>query len=84
VVDAALRAWERLAPGVARKDVEAAFELDGGLQTLRSSRYALRACRSIKIDVQFTIEGDRDPIELLATDIVEEISRPYLELPFTD
>jgi hypothetical protein len=69
--------------GDARASLEDSFELDGGLQFAGESVYAFKKCRFIKIDVQFKT-GAPEQIDLLPTDKIIKISRPYLEYPFRD
>ena len=84
LVQGALKASEELKPGMSRKDVEAQFTFDGGMQTGYWGRYVFRRCHSIKIDVRFTGALDGHGAEGLPTDRIAGVSRPYLETPFMD
>jgi hypothetical protein len=66
-------------PGMTRVDLLKVFAEDGGLNTIPASRYTLKSCPYIKVDVQFnTTYGikyrERPDSELRIT----KISAPYL------
>ena len=84
VVQQALFAAKGLDPGKTRADVEANFEMDGGLQTTDTVRYVFKNCRAIQILVRF--EGDEPgrPAAALPTDRIVTVSRPYLEYQAMD
>jgi hypothetical protein len=84
LVQDALKASDAVKPGMSRKDVEAQFESDGGMQTGAWGRYVFRRCRTIKIDVRFTGADEGTGAAMLPTDKVLGASRPYLEIPFAD
>ena len=78
-------------PGMSRRDLRRLFRPDGGLQTIPSSRYVLKSCAMIKIDVKFALpegaaredfrEEDERGDEALR---ITEVSKPYLEPEATD
>ena len=84
VVQDALKASDALKPGMSRKDLEERFEPDGGMQTGGWGRYVFRRCRTIKIDVRFSGAEEGRGAEMLPTDKLVGVSRPYLETPFMD
>jgi hypothetical protein len=84
LVQDALKASDGLKPGMSRKDVEAQFEPDGGIQTGGWGRYVFRRCRAIKIEARFTGADEGTGAAMLPTDRVLGLSRPYLEVPFAD
>ena len=84
LVHSAIASAAELKPGATRADVERNFELDGGLQFTKKSTYSLKACHSIKIEVEFSAEGIEERAEPLSTDKVVSVSKPYLEYPFKD
>ena len=78
-------------PGMSRRDLRRLFRPDGGLQTIPSSRYVLKSCALIKVEVKFALpEGAgrvdfRDENEAADAALkITEVSRPYLEPEATD
>ena len=69
-------------PGTTYAEFTKTFDLDGGLNTVPASRFALRECPAIKVDVSFNdVERGRHP----APDTkIASISKPYLERPYLD
>ncbi|HEV2315182.1 MAG TPA: hypothetical protein VGR94_07740 [Candidatus Acidoferrales bacterium] len=74
--------------GMTRREVEKHSTLDGGLQffstTRSTARYVYLKCEFIKLDIGFksAVRGKqnlRSP-----NDIVEKVSKPYLEYPVMD
>jgi hypothetical protein len=68
--------------GQKRSSLEQNWTPDGGLQFPNSTRYSLRSCESVKIDVAFTQENGNafdDPNAVIA-----KISSPYLQYPVMD
>lgn len=84
MVQDALQASDALKPGMSREKLESQFEPDGGLQTGAWGRYVFRRCRTIKMDVRFVGAEEGRGAEMLPTDRIAGVSRPYLELPFAD
>lgn len=97
--DEAQRRWlaERYAeavsvrPGMSRRDLRRLFRPDGGLQTIPSSRYVLKSCGMIKVEVKFDLpegalrEDFSDENELIDDRVkITEVSKPYLEPGATD
>jgi uncharacterized protein YecT (DUF1311 family) len=79
----ALKQISELRPGDSRMLLERNFEQDGGLQFARHSRYVLKKCQFIKVDVEFSGEGI-DNRAALPSDTVVRVSRPYVEYPSAD
>jgi hypothetical protein len=84
MVQQALTAAKNIKLGMTRRDVEKAFQLDGGLVFPTETRYTYADCPFIKIDVTFKSSkpdfgGGFDP-----ADEVVQVSKPYLEGPFAD
>ena len=70
--------------GMTRREVEKYFSPDGGLQSFSTTRYVYLKCEFIKVNISFksALRGKqnlRSP-----DDIVENVSKPYLEYPVTD
>lgn len=71
-------------PGMHRRDLAALFHADGGLTFFGGpQRYILKECSLIKIDVQFKMSSDKSVSEN-PDDVIESVSKPYLEYPFMD
>ena|SRR5215831_13285203 len=73
-----------LKPGASRAQLEKAFLLDGGMQFAGHTRYVFRTCHYIKLDVIFAGDGIDRRTELLSTDKIVNVSKPYLDFPVTD
>ena len=78
-------------PGMSRRDLRRLFRPDGGLQTIPSSRYVLKSCAMIKVEVKFELpegasrEDFRDENVLIDDRLkITEVSKPYLEPEATD
>jgi hypothetical protein len=84
IITDALKAAADLKVGDTRADVERSFELEGGLQSRTKSRYVFKKCSYIKIDVEFTGKGDSSPAGFPSTDIIVQVSKPYLEYSIED
>jgi hypothetical protein len=79
----ALKEIGELKSGDSRAQLERSFELDGGLQVSRDSRYVFKKCQYIKVQVEFSTSGN-ETASLLPTDKIVKISRLYLENPVYD
>jgi hypothetical protein len=81
----AISAVGKLKEGSIRSEVERDFILDGGLQSRGTSRYIFKNSRYIKIEVTFSNdERSGSWIDGSPEDRVVNVSKPYLEYPFTD
>jgi hypothetical protein len=72
-------------PGMSRADLLRVFKEDGGLQRIPATRYLLKSCNMIKIEVEFDTEygaayEEKPDVELKIT----KVSQPYLEYPHMD
>jgi hypothetical protein len=81
IIREAIKSVDDLKVGETRAEVERSFELDGGRQSRKTSRYLFKKCNYIKIDVEFSIKGDANPWVFSPADVIVHISRPYLESP---
>ena len=98
VVDPALtRAMEQvlkdvssIQSGMTRAELLRVFTTEGGLSTRDQQRYAYRRCPLIKVIVTFRRPDDADgdwggaPEEERAADIIQSISKPFLEYSIMD
>jgi hypothetical protein len=66
-----------------RSDVEAHFELDGGLQFREKAVYVYRKCPYLKIDVEFKADPAVEKA-LAPNDTVISVSRMYVDFPARD
>ncbi len=48
-------------PGMSRMDLLKVFEVEAGLQAMLPTRYALKSCPMMKVDVTFDGAGKRSP-----------------------
>jgi hypothetical protein len=72
-------AWiATIKPGMTRSDLLRAFTTEGGLSTRRHRTYVLKQCRTIKVDVEFSISENE------AEDKITQISKPYLDYGIYD
>ena len=78
-------------PGMSRRELRRLFRPDGGLQTIPSSRYVLKSCGMIKVEVRLELpegasrEDFRDENDLIDARMkITEVSKPYLEPEATD
>jgi len=84
-IDKTMRQIATIHPGMKRSELAALFRPDGGLSTQTEERYLFKECQVIKIDVHFKpakSEGEwkfEDP-----DDVIESISKPYLQYPIYD
>ncbi len=87
-IDAILRECYAIKPGMTRADLLKVFKEDGGLTTPVSSRYINRRCHIIKVDVEFSLTDPNQMKDTLdwerSTDIITNISKPFLEWPHAD
>jgi len=78
-----MKDYERIKPGLSREQLEKFLRRDGGLQFRSATRYVFPACNLLRVDVEFTLNGE--PARLFAPDdVVEEISKIYVEYPAKD
>ncbi len=71
--------------GMSRADLLKVFMQDGGLNIVPASRYVLRSCYMIKIDVEFDSKYGREYKERPDSELkIRRVSKPYLEYMFTD
>ena len=68
--------------GQRRSTLEPNWTPDGGLQFPNSTRYSLRSCESVKIDVTFKQGNDNAFDEPNA--VIAKVSAPYLQYPVYD
>lgn len=70
--------------GMTRREVEKYFSPDGGLQSFSTTRYVYLKCEFINVNVSFksAVRGSR--ISGSPDDIVESVTKPYLEYPVAD
>src|ERR1043165_5087067 len=77
--------------GMTRADLLKVFDTEGGLSTGLNRTYVYRKCPLIKVDVEFRPIGrpardaeGRVTLKEADQDVIEKISRPYLDWPVAD
>ncbi len=68
--------------GQKRSTLEQNWTPDGGLQFPNSTRYSLRSCESVKLDVDFT-QGNGNAFDD-PNAVIAKVSSPYLQYPVYD
>ena len=74
-------------PDMTRAQVDKLLPMDGGLQDYVTVRYIHPDCPFFKIDVAFNVNRnheDQGRIVPAPDDKVVTVSKPYIELPFSD
>jgi len=72
-------------PGKHRADLAELFRGDGGITVGRERRFVFKECPLIKIDVRFKPSGEGQQwLQEDPDDVIESVSKPYLEYPFAD
>jgi hypothetical protein len=84
IVVAALEAVSHIHPGMSRAEVEKVFVVDGGLIIRDKTRYSLRDCHSIKVEITFDRDKQAPGVIGAPKDTVKAVDRPYLEYPIAD
>lgn len=71
--------------GMKRRELDHLLTTEGGISTRHQRTYVLRECQYIKFDIQFrSVPGPADPIEGSPEDVIESVSKPYLEFGHSD
>ena len=71
--------------GMSRAELMRVFGEDGGLQRIPASRYVLRSCQMIKVDVEFDAGyGQAYRVKPDKELKIKSISKPYLEHMYAD
>jgi hypothetical protein len=89
-MDQVLKDVSSIQSGMTRAELLRVFTTEGGLSTRDEQRYVYRRCPLIKVMVSFRRPADADddwggaPEEERAGDIIQSISKPFLEYSITD
>ena len=86
-VEQCLKDFESITNGMTRAEVEKKLTMDGGLHGIWKVRYVHPECFYFKIDVQYESSStgtDQQPPHEGKRDKVIQVSKPYLERPFSD
>jgi hypothetical protein len=89
-VDQVLKDVSSIQSGMTRAELLRVFTTEGGLSTRDEQRYVYRRCPLIKVMVSFRRPADADddwggaPEEERAGDIIQSISKPFLDYPIMD
>ena len=77
--------WQTIKPGMTRADLYKVFGPEGGISSAKSRTFAHRDCAYIKVDVTFTLsKPDQYILDEHPTDVISDISRPYLQWSIDD
>jgi hypothetical protein len=86
-----LARMQSIKPGMTRRDLKSVFTTEGGISTGLQRTYISRDCPYFKVDVEFHAIGrpERDVngrVTLVENDgdIIQEISKPYLQFSVMD
>jgi hypothetical protein len=80
-----LRQIGKIKPGMQRKDLAKVFTTEGGRSNRFQRTYVSIECPYIKVDVQFKPAGhESDALPEAPEDVIESISRPYLQWTIMD
>jgi hypothetical protein len=80
-----LKECQTIKPGMTRAELSKVFTTEGGFSTARHRTYVYRGCPYIKVDVDFTLSDSKQgPLDERPTDIINKISKPYLEWSIND
>ncbi len=89
-IDQVLKDVSIIQSGMTRAELLRVFTTEGGLSTRDEQRYVYRRCPYIKVMVSFRRPADADddwggaPEEERTGDIIQSISKPFLEYSITD
>jgi hypothetical protein len=89
-IDQVLKDVSSIQMGMTRAELLHVFTTEGGLSTRDGQQYVYRRCPYIKIIVRFRRPADADPDwndapdQDWTGDIIESVSKPFLEYPVTD
>jgi hypothetical protein len=77
---------QKIKPGMTRAELLKVFTTEGGLSTATHRTFVYRGCPYIKIDVDFKSSDQKakKADEEKPTDIITEISKPYLDWSVID
>ncbi|MGB8367969.1 MAG: hypothetical protein ACLPYZ_16075 [Limisphaerales bacterium] len=80
-----LKECQTIKPGMTRAEFSKVLTTEGGFSTARHRTYVYRGCPYIKDDVDFTLsDAKQGPLDERPTDIINKISKPYLEWSISD
>ena len=80
-----LRRLDSVRPGMIRRDLDRTLTPDGGMSTRLQKTYLFVGCPYIKVDVRFrAAAGMTDSFGESPEDLIESVSKPYLEVSHAD
>lgn len=80
-----LKECQAIKPGMTRAELSKVFSTEGGFSTARHRTYVYRGCPYIKVDVDFTLSDSKQgPLDERPSDIINKISKPFLEWTIMD
>ena len=78
-----LKECESIKPGMTRAELAKFFSTEGGLSTVTHRTYIYQDCPFIKVEVEFAPSAPKQDVQK-PTDIITNISRPFLEWSIAD
>lgn len=84
MVRQALDAATRIEVGMKRRELNAGFLLEGGMQFRTNGRYIYRNCQYIKIEVEFDPISSGEPHVFSAEDRISQVSKLFIGYPVKD
>ena len=80
-----MRQIGKIEPGMTRRDLLKIFVTEGGLSNRFQRTFVHQECPYIKVNVRFkAVNGELDGLKEDPDDVIESISRPYLEWAIAD
>jgi hypothetical protein len=84
-ISAILTECQKIKPGMTRAELLKIFTTQGGIFTAVHRSFVYRGCPYIKVDVDFTVSDPKQKgIEERPIDIINKVSKPYLEWSLID
>jgi hypothetical protein len=84
-IENVLKECRTIKPGMTRAELSKVFTTEGGLSTPKHRTYVYRDCPYVKVDVGFTPSSEKQgTVEQKPSDIIANISKPYLDWTVSD
>ena len=84
-ISAIITQCQKIKPGMTRAELLKIFTTEGGISSAAHRTFVYRGCPYIKVDVDFTLSDPKQRgIEERPTDIINKVSKPYLEWSVID
>src|ERR1035438_7258829 len=84
-ISAVITECQKIKPGMTRAELLKIFTTQGGIWSAMHRTFVYRGCPYIKVDVDFTLSDPMQKgIEERPTDMINKVSKPYLEWSVID